>query len=285
MQYAAQAALAALSSLLSIAVLFLLAKLMGTKQVSQMTMFDYVVGITIGSIAAELATELEEPLRPLTALLSIVVLFILAKLMGTKQVSQMTMFDYAVGITIGSVAAELATELEEPAKPLTALIIYGVVAVLISILTNKSVKARAVVTGKPLVLLENGVIYRENLKKARLDLNEFLTYCRIGGWFDLTQLQSAVLEHNGVVSFLPKETDRPATPTDLDLNPKQSKVQTPFVMDGKLLEDNIRQAGKEEAWVRRSLLRQGYKDESDVLLALWDGSEKLTVFPLHPEKK
>ena len=100
----------------------------------------------------------------LTALLSIVVLFLLAKLMGTKQVSQMTMFDYVVGITIGSVAAELATELEEPAKPLTALIIYGVVAVLISILTNKSVKARAVVTGKPLVLLENGVIYREYLK-------------------------------------------------------------------------------------------------------------------------
>ena len=224
-------------------------------------------------------------LAALSSLLSIAVLFLLAKLMGTKQVSQMTMFDYVVGITIGSVAAELATELEEPAKPLTALIIYGVVAVLISILTNKSVKARAVVTGKPLVLLENGVIYRENLKKARLDLNEFLTYCRIGGWFDLNQLQSAVLEHNGVVSFLPKETDRPATPTDLNLNPKQAKVQMPFVMDGKLLEDNIRQAGKEEAWVRRSLLRQGYKDESDVLLALWDGGEKLTVFPLHPEKK
>ena len=221
----------------------------------------------------------------LTALLSIVVLFILAKLMGTKQVSQMTMFDYVVGITIGSIAAELATELEAPAKPLTALVAYGAAAVAISVLTNKSPKARSVVTGKPLVLLEDGVIYRDNLKKARLDLNEFLTYCRIGGWFDLNQLQSAVLEHNGVVSFLPKETDRPATPTDLDLNPEQSKVQTPFVMDGKLLEENIRQAGKEEAWVRRSLLRQGYKDEADVLLALWDGGEKLTVFPLHPEKK
>ena len=221
----------------------------------------------------------------LTTVLSIVALFLLTKLMGAKQVSQMTMFDYAVGITIGSVAAELATELEEPAKPLTALILYGVVAFLISILTNKSVKARAVVTGKPLVLLENGVIYRQNLKKARLDLNEFLTYCRIGGWFDLNQLQSAVLEHNGVVSFLPKETDRPATPADLDLTPQQSKVQIPFVMDGRLLTDNIRQAGKAEPWVRRSLLRQGYKDEADVLLALWDGGEKLTVFPLHPEKK
>lgn len=220
----------------------------------------------------------------LTTLLSIAVLFLLEKAMGSKQVSQMTMFDYAVGITIGSIAAELATELEEPARPLTALIVYGIAAVAISVLTSKSLKARAVVTGKPLVLLENGVIYRDNLKKARLDLSEFLTYCRIGGWFDLNQLQAAVLEHNGAVSFLPKEKDRPATPTDLDLSPKQSQVQTPFVMDGKLLSDNVRQAGKEEAWVHRSLLRQGYRDEKEVLLALWDGGEKLTVFPLRPER-
>nr|WP_325195472.1 DUF421 domain-containing protein [uncultured Oscillibacter sp.] len=220
----------------------------------------------------------------LTSLLSIVVLFLLAKLMGSKQVSQMTMFDYVVGITIGSIAAELATELEAPAKPLTALVAYGVAAVAISVLTNKSPKARGVVTGKPLVLLEDGVIYRDNLKKARLDLNEFLTYCRIGGWFDLNQLQTAVLEHNGVVSFLPREKDRPATPADLDLNPRQSQVQIPFVMDGRLMADNIQQAEKEEEWVRRTLLRQGYKDEKDVLLALWDGGEKLTVFPLHPER-
>ena len=220
----------------------------------------------------------------LTTLLSIVVIFLLAKLMGTKQVSQMTMFDYVVGITIGSVAAELATELEEPVKPLTALILYGLVAVLISILTSKSIRARSMVTGKPLVLLENGVIYRKNLQKARLDLNEFLTYCRIGGWFDLNQLQAAVLEHNGIVSFLPKETDRPATPTDLNLNPKQSQVQIPFVMDGVLLEENIRQAGKEESWVHRSLLREGYKDEKEVLLALWDGGEKLTLFPMDPKR-
>lgn len=221
----------------------------------------------------------------LTTLLSIAVLFLLEKAMGSKQVSQMTMFDYVTGITIGSVAAELATELEEPVRPLTALVVYGIAAVGISILTSKSLKARAVVTGKPLVLLENGVIYRDNLKKARLDLSEFLTYCRIGGWFDLNQLQAAVLEHNGVVSFLPKEKDRPATPTDLDLDPKQSQVQTPFVMDGKLLADNVREAGKEEDWVHRALLRQGYQNEKDVLLALWDGGEKLTVFPLRPERR
>ncbi len=219
-----------------------------------------------------------------TALVSMVVLFLLTKLMGSKQVSQMTMFDYVVGITIGSSAAELATELEQPAKPLTAMVLYGVTAVLISVLTSKSLKARAVITGKPLLLLENGVIYRENLKKARLDLDEFLTYCRIGGWFDLNQLQAAVLEHNGTVSFLPKETDRPATPSDLDLSPKQSQVQVPFVMDGRLLEGNVRQAGKAPEWVLRNLERQGYRNEGEALLALWDGGEQLTVFPMNPRR-
>lgn len=220
----------------------------------------------------------------LTTLLSIAVMFLLTKLMGSKQVSQMTMFDYVTGITIGSIAAELATELEEPAQPLTAMILYGLIAVAISLVTNKSLRARAVITGKPLILLEDGVIYRENLKRAHLDLSEFLTYCRIGGWFDLNQLQTAVLEHNGTVSFLPKETDRPATPADLDLSPKQSLVQTPFVMDGKVLEENLRKAGKEASWVRRTLERQGYADEAEVLLALWDGGEQLTVFPMKPGK-
>ena len=154
----------------------------------------------------------------------------------------------------------------------------------ISVLTCKSLKARAVVTGKPLLLLQDGVIYRENLKKAKLDLNEFLTYCRIGGWFDLSQLQTAVFEHNGTVSFLPKEADRPATPADLNKNPSQSQVQTPFVMDGKLLHGNLRQSGKEDAWVRRALLRQGYRDEGEVFLALWGGGEDLTVFPMDPKR-
>ena len=221
----------------------------------------------------------------LTTLLSILALFLLTKLMGAKQVSQMTMFDYVVGITIGSAAAELATELEEPHKPLAALIVYGLVAVSISVLCCKSLKIRAAVTGRPVVLLEDGVIYRENLKKAKLDLSEFLTYCRIGGWFDLSQLQTAVFEHNGTVSFLPKEADRPATPADLNKNPSQSQVQTPLIMDGKLLSGNLRQAGKEDEWVRRCLLRQGYRNEGEVFLALWGGGEDLTVFPMEPGRK
>ena len=223
----------------------------------------------------------------LTTLLSLIVMFLLTKLMGNKQVSQMTLFDYVVGITIGSIAAELATELENPQQPLLAMLLWGLAAWGISILGNKSLRARAFLSGKPLVLLDQGVIRRDNLKRARLDLNEFLTYCRIAGYFDLNDIQTAVLEHNGSVSFLPKETARPATPEDLDLKPSQSLLQIPFILDGRLLPENIRRSGKETAWVHRALLRQGFRDEGEVLLALWDGSEKLTVFPLSvpPERR
>ena len=100
----------------------------------------------------------------------------------------------------------------------------------------------------------------------------------------MNQLQTAILDHYGIVSFLPKETDRPATPSDLGQTPKKTVPQTPFVMDGRLLSGNIRQAGKAESWVHRALLRQGYQEEKDVLLALWDGGEKLTVFPMQPAK-
>lgn len=220
----------------------------------------------------------------LATLVSLTVMFLLTKLMGNKQVSQMTLFDYVVGITIGSIAAELATELESPERPLLAMVLWGLAAWGISILGNKSFRARAFLSGKPLVLLDQGVIRRDNLKRARLDLNEFLTYCRIAGYFDLNDIQTAVLEHNGSVSFLPKETDRPATPADLELRPEQSRLQIPFVMDGRLLPENIAGAGKETAWVHRALLRQGYREEKDVLLALWDGGEKLTVFPMSVRK-
>ena len=219
----------------------------------------------------------------LTSLLSLAALFLLTKLMGCKQVSQLTLFDYIIGITIGSITAELATALEDPVQPLTALLIYGLAAFGISELATKSVRARSIINGKPLVLLNGGQIYRKNLRRVRLDLNEFLTLCRVAGYFDLNEIQTALMEHNGTVSFLPRESHRPVTPSDLNLNPDQQLVQIPLVMDGKLLPRNNQAVGKKEDWVRRALERQGYRDEEKVLLALWDGGTGLTVFPVSPE--
>ena len=220
----------------------------------------------------------------LTTLLSIVVLFLLTKLMGSKQVSQMNMFDYIVGITIGSIAAEMATELDTPENSLLAMVVYGVVAVCISLLTNKSLAARRLVAGKPLILMDHGVIYRENLKRARMDLSEFLMYCRIGGYFDLNQIQTALLEHNGVVTFLPCDLQRPATPADLSIQPDQALLQTPVVMDGEVLHENLKRAGRDAVWLERQLRGKGYHDPGEVLLAMADGNQ-LSVYPMEAKKE
>ena len=137
------------------------------------------------------------------SVVSVVVLFILTKLMGNKQISQLNMFDYIVGITIGSIAAEMATELEgDPLHFIIAMSVYAFLALGISLITAKSLRARRFFSGKPMVIFDNGTIYRENLKKARMDVSDFLTYARLAGYSNLAQVKTAVLEYNGSVSFI-----------------------------------------------------------------------------------
>ena len=91
---------------------------------------------------------------------SIVTIFILTKLMGYRQMSQMSMFDYINGITIGSIAAEMATSLEESfVQPLTAMIVYALTAIFLSWLGSKFIKARRLIEGKPLILMDHGELY------------------------------------------------------------------------------------------------------------------------------
>ena len=106
---------------------------------------------------------------------SFIVLFILAKLMGNREMSQLSMFDYITSITIGSIAAEMATSLDDNfTEPLVAMIVYAIGAISISILSNHSIKARRVISGPTLILYDNSKIYFKNLKKAKMDMNEFL---------------------------------------------------------------------------------------------------------------
>lgn len=191
------------------------------------------------------------------------------------------LFDYVIGITAGSIAAEMATELDTPENSLVAMVVYAVAAVCISLWTNKSLGARRIITGKPLILMDGGVIYRENLKKAKMDLGDFLMYCRIGGYFDLGQIQTALLEHNGAVTFLPVEMQRPATPADLSMQPGQTLPQTSVIQDGVIL---LQRIGKDESWLERQLEKQGYKEAGEVFLAMADGNQ-VTVFPMESKRE
>lgn len=220
----------------------------------------------------------------LTTIGSIIALFILTKLMGNKQLSQLSMFDYIIGITIGSIAAEMATELEEFTKPLIAMVIYALFSLLISFANYKSIKLRRILTGKALVLFENGNLYESNLKKARLDINEFLTQCRNHGYFNIANLQSAILEANGRISFLPLSAQRPATPKDLNLSPPEDKPVINVIIDGKIMEGNLKFTGNDINWLNQQLQAQSIKNISDVFLATCDNENNLSVYPRIKEK-
>ena len=214
----------------------------------------------------------------LTSLGSLVTLFILTKLMGYREVSEMSMFDYINGITIGSIAAEMATDLEKFEEPLVAMITYSTVVILISIIGSKSIKARRFLEGKPLILMNNDEIFYKNLAKARVDIDELLSALRNSGYFDISQIQSVVLESNGKFSILPKADNRPATPQDLGLNVQSELLVANVIIDGHIMQDNLKHTGNDENWLHHQLHGQGVKDVSKVLLATCDTHNTVTVY-------
>lgn len=216
----------------------------------------------------------------LTSLLSVAALFLVAKIMGHKQMSQLDFFDYISGITIGSIAAELATELEEPLKPLIAIAVYGATAVLLTKVTSLFPKTRKYINGTPTILMNNGKLYRENMKKAKLDLSEFMVMCRQQGYFNLGDIQTAVYEYNGQLAILPVSNKRPANPEDLNLSPAPEYIQTEVVMDGRVLDENLKRMGLDDKWLQKQLQAQGYKKAEEVFLAICDENNQLTVFAM-----
>lgn len=214
-----------------------------------------------------------------TSLGSIIVLFFLTKMMGYKQLSQLSMFDYINGITIGSIAAELATSLEDDfLKPLTAMIVYATMAFLISILCNKSIRMRRFFTGEPIILIDDGKIYKDNLSKARIDIDDLLTQCRNDGYFNPSDIQFALMESNGKISFLPKAYAKTVSPKDLGLNPEQEKAVSNVIMDGKIMEENLNYTGNNKEWLDKKLKSQGIKDVKNIFLATCDNNNNLSVF-------
>ena len=201
---------------------------------------------------------------------SLVTLFVVTRLGGKRQIAQMSMFDYVNSITIGSIAAEMATNLEEWYKPFTGLIVYGLIAWLVHLAACKNIRARILISGQAIVLMEGGNIYKNELARCAIDLNEFLGQCHIAGYFDLGEIESAVLETNGQISFLPKSQNRPVVPQDLSLKTDPASTWTDLIIDGCVQHDNLKKAGKDTTWLNTQLSRQGIGQTSATFYAACD---------------
>lgn len=212
------------------------------------------------------------------SVISAVVLFLLTKWMGQKQISQLNMFDYTVGITIGSIAADMAINTQENDWIFViAMAVYAAIAVFVSVITIKSLKARSVLSGKPLLLIEDGQWLRENMMLAKLDIDDVLQEARIAGYFDVGEINYAILESNGHLSFLPKQPIIKQT--------ESQQLNFNVVVDGQYVEENLKALNKSTRWLSNKLKKQGYTDLKAVYLATLNQKNELSVYSTKEKSK
>lgn len=209
----------------------------------------------------------------LRSIFSLIVLFLLTKWIGCRQMSEMSMFDYINGITIGSIAAELAASDIDFMIPLIAMVTYGLAAVLLSFCSDKSMVMRRIIVGKPHILYINDMFMYQNMKKNKIDIFEVLMGAREAGYFDLSQVQAVILESNGRMSFLPKAEHRPITPRDMALEIEKDFVCGNIILEGKIMSKNLKHIGRDEKWLRKQMEMHNIRDEKEVFLGIYDGNE------------
>lgn len=212
------------------------------------------------------------------SLVSLIVLFLITKAIGKKQVSELSLFDYVIGISIGNFAAEMIMNFDNNFyNGIVAMITFGLVAWLVSYFTMKSMFLRRVIIGTPTVLIQNGKIIENNLRKMMIDINDLLEQCRSNGNFDINEIEYAIMEANGKVSILQKKEYSPLIVKDMNLKLEKNDLVSNVIIDGKIMISNLENSGKEKEWLLKELKVKG-KNLEDILLGTLDSNYKLILY-------
>ena len=215
-------------------------------------------------------------------LLLYALLLVVIRLMGKRQIGQMEPSEFVVTM----LAANLATiPMEEMDLPLHAgvvpmLTVLGA-ELLLSRLSMGSVPIRRLLCGKPVILIENGHILQDNLRRTRVTLDELMGHLREKDVLDLTAVQYAILETNGNLSVFPYPAEMPASARDAGIMPRKQYLPVTIIEDGVLLQENLEKSGKDQAWVRR-VLGEHRASLAQTWLLMVDGSGKTTWIGKEP---
>jgi len=210
--------------------------------------------------------------------LSIVVLFLLTHVLGKKQLSQLSFFDYTVGISIGSIAAALAIDSEIPyLHGILGIVIYGIFVLIASCISRRSIRGRKFLCGVPTILIQNGKLIEQNLKKSRFHINEVLEECRNKGAFSIADVQTAILETSGQISIQLKSEKQPLTPEDMNIIPSAKGIAANLIIDGVILKKHLELVNKDGQWLERELRKQKVNSAKEVLLGSLDYDGTLHV--------
>lgn len=209
---------------------------------------------------------------------SILALFIFTKLIGRKQISQLNIFDFIIGITLGNIAAEMAVNEDVTLiSGLGAMLIYTVTSLIVSYITTKSISFRRFVSGLPIVIMENGSFIEGNMDRVKMDMNDFLEQCRINGYFDVSEIEYAIMEANGDISFLPKSKYKPLDASTMKIKTPYKGLTINLVIDGKIMENHLKLINKDKKWLL-TRIENNHEKLEEILLLTCDTNEKITIF-------
>ncbi|USK46702.1 DUF421 domain-containing protein [Cytobacillus oceanisediminis] len=205
------------------------------------------------------------------------VLFAITKLIGKKQISELSFFEYVSGITIGSIAGEIIMGLDNHwASGILSILIFGLVTLFADILSLKSKSFRDFFEGKGTIFIKDGKILEDNLKKERYSIDDLSSLLRQKNVFKTADVEFAVLEPRGDLSIMLKKENQPLTPKDLQLNLPQEKEPQTVIMDGKILNDPLAESGKSRKWLDMEIEKLGLTIDN-IFLGQIDSYGELTV--------
>ncbi len=214
-----------------------------------------------------------------------VYLFVISKLLGKKQIAQLEFIDYAVGISLGSIAAEMATNTETPFYYfLIAMTIFFALAFAVAIVGRKCTFLKRVLKGKPATLIYDGKIDYKQLKKSNIDVNDLLSMLREKGYFDISDVAYAIFEPSGELSVMPTGAQKPLVMRDFDKEKiEKAELANVLIADGAVSHSGLSEIDKDEAWLFNRLRIGDKSDLDNIILAVYD--DKTDSFNVHFKNK
>ncbi|MFW5979984.1 MAG: DUF421 domain-containing protein [Halanaerobiales bacterium] len=208
-------------------------------------------------------------------------IFFFSRFIGKKQISELTFYDYINGITIGSIAGIIATDLDQRTwHHFLGLFIFVILTLLMQYISLKSRSAQKLIEGEPVVLIHRGKILEENMRKARFNIGDLLSGLRKKEIFDIKDVYYALLETDGSISVLPDADKKMITCEDLDLKGNKESINVELIVDGKVIQSNLVQNDLDKKWLDRKMEEYNIPKIEDVVLASYNPVDETLYFDL-----
>lgn len=205
-------------------------------------------------------------------------LLALTRIMGRKMISQITFFDFVVGVIVGSVTANISVSQTNPiVSGITVLVVLTLITVTIDFSNIKSFFSRKLINSEPIAVVENGKIIEENLEKTRLPLGDLMMLLREKNTFNISDVEFAMFETDGKLSVLKKSQKQPVTPSDMNIPTTYTGLTKDIIIDGEIMDENLKDTNLDNNWLMAKLKENNFNSVEEVFYAGLDTSGNLYI--------